>query len=125
VRTLVIAYALVTVCAVGLVFDPPLMPAGTLAFICMSMGLGMGAGGVFALIGRACYPAKVGAITGFVGAAGGLGGFVPPLLLGTLWRLHGSYWLGIVLLALATVIALLVTVRVGREAQQAEQARPT
>lgn len=125
VRTLVIAYTVVTVCAVTLVFDPPLMPVGTIAFIGMSMGLGMGAGGVFALIGGASDPAKVGAITGFVGAAGGLGGFIPPLLLGILWRLHGDYSLGIVFLAFATVIALLITVWVGREARQTSQNDPS
>lgn len=121
VRTLVISYTVVTLCAVALVLDPPLLPGGTIAFIVMSMGLGMGAGGVFALIGRASDPAKVGAITGFVGAAGGLGGFVPPLLLGALWRIQGTYALGLVFLALATVLALLIALWVGRDARRAEQ----
>jgi NNP family nitrate/nitrite transporter-like MFS transporter len=95
------------------------MPYATIAFIVMSLGLGMGAGGVFALIGRASDPAKVGSITGFVGAAGGLGGFVPPLLLGALWRVQGTYALGLVLLALATVLALLIALWVGRGARRA------
>lgn len=121
VTTLVISYLVVTACALTLVFDPPLMLLGTVAFIVMSMGLGMGAGGVFALIGGASDPAKVGAITGFVGAAGGLGGFVPPLLLGVLWQSQGTYALGLVLLAVATVIALLITLWVGRDARRAAQ----
>ncbi|HLR43611.1 MAG TPA: MFS transporter [Brevibacterium sp.] len=119
VRTLVISYLVVIACAVILVFDPPLMLLGTIAFIVMSVGLGLGAGGVFALIGGASDPAKVGAITGFVGAAGGLGGFVPPLLLGVLWQSQGTYALGLVLLALATGIALLITLWVGRDARTA------
>ena len=125
VRTLVISYAVVTLCAVALVADPLLMPIATIAFIVMSMGLGMGAGGVFALIGRASDPAMVGSITGFVGAAGGLGGFVPPLLLGALWQAQGTYALGLVLLALATVLALLITLWVGRDARRAAEQEAT
>ena len=43
---------------------------------------------------------KVGAVTGLVGAAGGLGGFVPPLLMGTIYGASGSYAWGLVALAL-------------------------
>ena len=44
-------------------------------------------------------PNKVGWVTGLVGAAGGLGGFVPPLVMGYVYGRTGSYALGLALLA--------------------------
>jgi NNP family nitrate/nitrite transporter-like MFS transporter len=42
-------------------------------------------------------PGRTGAVTGLVGAAGGLGGFFPPLVLGTLKDATGSYAWGFIL----------------------------
>ena len=53
-------------------------------------------------------PERVGAVTGVVGAAGGLGGFFPPLVMGIVQSLTGSYFLGFVLMALAAVACLVV-----------------
>lgn len=122
VKTLLGSYILVLACALVLALDPALMPIGTICFILMAAGLGAGSGATFALIAQASDPAKVGSITGFVGAAGGLGGFVPPLLLGALWSAQGSYSLGILLLALCTVVAILVTLWVARDAKAARAA---
>src|SRR5699024_11133375 len=63
----------------------------------------------FALIAQRSDPARVGSITGFVGAAGGLGGFVPPILLGAMWSATQDYSLWLLLLAGFTAIALLIT----------------
>ncbi|MFN2240065.1 MAG: MFS transporter, partial [Thermoanaerobaculia bacterium] len=45
------------------------------------------------------FPNTVGSVTGLVGAAGGLGGFFPPLAVGALYRGTGTYSWGFVLLA--------------------------
>lgn len=119
VRTLVASYIVVIVCAVLLLFDPPLMPVATIGFIVMAAGLGMGSGGVFALIGQRSDPSRVGSITGFVGAAGGLGGFVPPLLLGAVWAAQHQYILGVALLAIATLVALAITIWIARTTRRA------
>jgi MFS transporter, NNP family, nitrate/nitrite transporter len=68
---------------------------------------GIGNGAVFKLV-AAYYPDKTGAVTGVVGAAGGLGGFFPPLVLGVVRDATGSYALGFVLLALFAAGCLLV-----------------
>ena len=47
-------------------------------------------------------------MTGVVGAAGGLGGFFPPLVLGIVRDATGSYALGFILLALFAVGCLLI-----------------
>ncbi|NUT50628.1 MAG: MFS transporter, partial [Saccharothrix sp.] len=59
---------------------------------------------------RATPTEHVGAVTGIVGAAGGLGGFVPPLLMGALYEAFESYGPGLALLAV-TAVATVVGVR--------------
>ena len=60
--------------------------------------LGLGNGAVFKLVAQ-YFPAQVGTVTGLVGAASGLGGFFPPLVLGALKDATGSYAFGFVLLS--------------------------
>ncbi|MGY5764847.1 MFS transporter [Brachybacterium sp. DNPG3] len=114
-KTLLISYIVVAVCAAVLVFRPALMPIGTIDFILMAAGLGLGSGAVFALVARTSEPSMVGSVTGFVGAAGGLGGFVPPLAMAAVHRATGSYSLGVALLLLATLGAVAVTLVVARK----------
>ena len=118
VRTLIISFSIVLVCALALSLNSHEFLVYTTEYILMSVGFGLGSGATFALIAQNSDPASVGSITGFVGAAGGLGGFVPPLLLGTLWATIGSYSLGLVFLAGFTLLALLISIWVGREAKR-------
>ena len=113
-RTLLISYTAVALAAVALTFQPALMPIGTIAFIVMAAGLGLGSGAVFALVAQATEPALVGSVTGFVGAAGGLGGFVPPLVMAAIHAEQGTYAPGIAMLLAATLGAVVVTVFVAR-----------
>ena len=78
---------------------PPLGVA--LAFLVLAMGmLGMGNGAVFQLVPQR-FPGEVGLLTGIVGAAGGLGGFMLPNILGTLKDASGSFGTGFAVCALA------------------------
>ena len=74
-------------------------------------------------------PARVGGVTGLVGAAGGLGGFVPPLLMGYIYGRTESYSLGLALLSVTAALALLLTLTVVRRTASrgtaAAPARPT
>lgn len=89
-----------------------LLPAGTIAFLGLAAVLGASSGAVFALVARLVEPAKVGSVTGVVGAAGGLGGFVPPLVMGLVYGATGHYLWGLLLLALASFLIALFTWRV-------------
>ncbi|MEV8059205.1 hemerythrin domain-containing protein [Streptomyces antimycoticus] len=66
-------------------------------------------GDVFAFVALLVPANKAGPVTGVVGAAGGLGGFVPPLVMGSLYGAYGSYALGLVLLAVVAAAALTFT----------------
>jgi NNP family nitrate/nitrite transporter-like MFS transporter len=61
----------------------------------LSPFLGAGNGAVFKLV-PVEFPDNTGAATGIVGAAGGLGDFFPPLLMGVLKDAFDSYALGFV-----------------------------
>ncbi|GAA4507729.1 MFS transporter [Nonomuraea ferruginea] len=96
----VLAYVLAVVfaCAIVVSFAPG-MPVATVGFLAMAAALGLGNGAVFAILGRSVPVAMVGSATGVVGAAGGLGGFLPPIVMGLIFQATGSYSIGLMLLA--------------------------
>jgi len=57
------------------------------------------------------FPKEIGVLTGLVGAAGGIGGFFLPNLLGVLKKATGSYGYGFVAFAAVALVAA-VTVRI-------------
>ena len=86
------------------------IPAG-LTFVAMASALGLGAGGVFAWLGRNAPPDKIGSISGIVSAAGGLGGYFPPLVMGATYNAaDNSYAIGLLLLAGTAAVALAFTI---------------
>lgn len=117
-RVLVGAFLIVVVGAFVQSGTPALSPVGTIAFLAMAAALGTASGAVFALVAQRAPANKVGAVTGVVGAAGGLGGFIPPLLMGSIYGGRGSYALGLIALG---VVALLV---LGLSATMARSGRP-
>jgi MFS transporter, NNP family, nitrate/nitrite transporter len=105
VPVLVWSYTAVAALAVVAALELPLVPIGTVAFLGVAAALGMGTGAVFALVARLVAPERVGAVTGVVGAAGGLGGFFPPLVMGLVYGLLQDYTVGFLLLALTAAAA--------------------
>jgi MFS transporter, NNP family, nitrate/nitrite transporter len=83
----------------------PEIPAGT-SFVLMAFSLGLGAGGVFTWVAQRSPAERVGAITGIVGAAGGLGGYFPPLVMGATYDEGGNdYAIGLGLLCVTALVA--------------------
>lgn len=83
------------------------------AFLFLTMGmLGMGNGAVFQLVPQR-FPERVGILTGLVGAAGGLGGFFLPFLLGAIKQRTGQYSGGLFLFAAAIFAAALLLLQLG------------
>ena len=76
---------------------PPLPIVIALLFATTGL-LGMGNGAIFQLVPQR-FPDRMGLITGIVGAAGGLGGFCLPAMLGSVKDAAGSYAPGLLILA--------------------------
>lgn len=106
-RLLVGLFALLGVMMAAMAFSPGLSLAAGCLFIVMGT-LGMGNGAIFQLVPQR-FSRELGVVTGLVGAAGGLGGFFLPNLLGSMRYLTGSFAGGFVILsfvAFASAIAM-------------------
>ncbi|KUH86225.1 MULTISPECIES: nitrate/nitrite transporter [unclassified Mycobacterium] len=83
---------------------PDVLSAAT--FITLAVFLGIGTGGVFAWVARRSPRNSVGSVTGIVSAAGGLGGYFPPLVMGSTYdAAENDYSVGLVLLVATALIA--------------------
>jgi NNP family nitrate/nitrite transporter-like MFS transporter len=98
-------FPFVTAMALLLTFES--MVPFTIGALGMAAGIGLGNGAVFKLVPQ-YFPQSVGAVTGLVGAMGGLGGFFPPLALGIIRQQTGSFFWGFGLLALFALLCLAV-----------------
>jgi NNP family nitrate/nitrite transporter-like MFS transporter len=95
--------------------DPTWTPV-TIACLTLAGFLGLGNGAVFKMVPHD-FPEATGAATGIVGAAGGLGGFFPPVVMGIVKDHFDTYALGFVGLLLFTVICLVVALTMRRAAR--------
>jgi NNP family nitrate/nitrite transporter-like MFS transporter len=109
-RLLNAAFALVATFAIVLAFGPG-MDVISAAFLGSACMLGLGNGAIFKLVAQH-FPRQAGVVTGLVGAAGGLGGFFPPLLMGFVRDVTGAYAIGFMLLSEFALLCLLVNVLV-------------
>jgi MFS transporter, NNP family, nitrate/nitrite transporter len=80
---------------------PPLYVGTALLFLGMGM-LGMGNGAVFQLVPQR-FSKEIGVVTGVVGAAGGVGGFFLPTLLGGLKQFTGTFAGGFLIFGIASL----------------------
>ena len=108
VRMLTAVLALAALGLMGIAFMPPIRLAVPLIFATMGI-LGLGNGSVFQLVPQR-FRKEIGVVTGFIGAAGGLGGFLMPSVLGLLKQATGTYAAGFLTLALAGAGCLVVIV---------------
>ncbi len=120
-RVLLVSFIAVAVLALVLAAAYTAIVPLTIACLTMAVALGLGTGAVFKLVPE-WFPDRVGSITGVVGAAGGLGGFFPPLVMGIVKSATGGYALGFALMALVA-LACLVVLRALRVPQAAAAAR--
>jgi NNP family nitrate/nitrite transporter-like MFS transporter len=105
--TIILLFVFLATAGFGVCLAFPNMPAFTVGALGMAAAIGLGNGAVFKLVPE-FFPKSVGAVTGLVGAAGGLGGFFPPLVLGLIKQATGAYTGGFILLSAFSLICLFV-----------------
>ena len=105
VRVLTALYGLITVLLLAITPLPSLATA--IAFLFFALGfMGLGNGAVFQLAPQR-FVGRMGAMTGLVGAAGGLGGFLFPVVLGWFKQYYGSFGIGFSVFAVLSGFALI------------------
>ena len=103
-RLLVTVFAAVAITMGAVATLPPLQVAVTLIVVAMGL-LGAGNGIVFQLIGHR-FQREIGIVTGIVGAAGGMGGFLLPSVLGLAKGWTGSFGPGLAMFAVVAFISM-------------------
>ena len=109
----ILRYALSGIALVDLVFAffVPAPAVGIAALFALYLGFGVGNGATFQMVPLR-WPERRGLMTGLIGAAGGIGGFYLPVVLGIVKQATASYRGGFAVFAgLAMVATVLVQVR--------------
>jgi MFS transporter, NNP family, nitrate/nitrite transporter len=117
VPVLVLAFAGIAIDAAVLATVAPVPRIVPVSIACLTLGcfLGAGSGAVFKIVPGE-FPENPGAAAGVVGAAGGLGGFFPPIYVGLVKDAEGTYTYGFVGLLVFVICTLLLAVRLLRSA---------
>jgi len=110
-KLLVLLLVTFAACLCVVAAAPPLAVAVAVLFVGMG-ALGMGNGAVFQLVPQR-FPERIGLVTGIVGAAGGLGGFFLPTLLGLAKDYTGSYRTGLLVCVGLFVMGTIVLLELG------------
>jgi len=118
---LVLAFAGIAVDAAVLAVLAPSPRIVPITIACLTLGvfLGGGNGAVFKLVPGE-FPENPGAAAGVVGAAGGLGGFFPPVFVGLVKDAEGTYTYGFIGLLVFVAVCLALAVWLLRTAPQHE-----
>ncbi|EPM61543.1 nitrate transporter [Pseudomonas syringae pv. actinidiae ICMP 19073] len=104
IRTLTVMYAVAAVGIAAVGFNLPSSWAALALFVAAMLGLGAGNGAVFQLVPQR-FRKEIGVMTGLIGMAGGIGGFLLAAGLGAIKQNTGDYQLGLWLFAGLAVLA--------------------
>ncbi|RED59228.1 MFS transporter [Cohnella lupini] len=113
-RFLLMLYGLVSLCAFAIATMPSSFVVMLIYTSFMMAALGMGNGAVFQIVPQR-FPKEIGVITGIIGAAGGLGGFLlPKYVLGPLKESSGSHVTGFIVVGCIVFATTLIFYAVTR-----------
>jgi NNP family nitrate/nitrite transporter-like MFS transporter len=108
VKLLMVLLGTIALCNFGFAILMPPLDGGLTLLAALYLGFGLGNGATFQLVPHR-WKGKTGLMTGIIGAAGGIGGFYLPVVMGIAKQSTGSYQIGFTIFgALATLAMLLV-----------------
>ncbi|WP_347554744.1 MFS transporter [Robbsia sp. KACC 23696] len=113
VRALTVLLAVI--CGADMVFalTTPALPAGIAVLIVLYLAFGMGNGATFQLVPHR-WAGRTGLLSGIIGAAGGIGGFYLPVIMGIAKESTGSYQMGFATFAALAGLAFVAVVALRR-----------
>jgi len=106
VRVLMVLLTGISLCNFVFAAVSPGLHTGVLLLIALYLGFGLGNGATFQLVPQR-WKGKTGVMTGIIGAAGGIGGFYLPVVMGIARQSTGSYQMGFVTFGVLAALALL------------------
>ncbi|WP_341708647.1 nitrate/nitrite transporter [Halopseudomonas sp.] len=104
IRSLLVMYAIASVCIAIVGFNLSSSWAALALFVIAMLGLGTGNGAVFQLVPQRFFR-EIGVMTGLIGMAGGVGGFILAAGLGAIKQHTGDYQLGLWMFASLGLLA--------------------
>jgi NNP family nitrate/nitrite transporter-like MFS transporter len=104
IRALLAMYTVAALCMAAVGFNLPSAVAALALFVVTMLALGAGNGAVFQLVPQR-FRQEIGVMTGLIGMAGGVGGFLLAAGLGTIKQHTGSYQLALWTFAVLAVVA--------------------
>ncbi|PBP30438.1 nitrate/nitrite transporter [Pseudomonas syringae] len=104
IRTLTVMYAVAAIGIAAVGFNLPSSWAALALFVAAMLGLGAGNGAVFQLVPQR-FRKEIGVMTGLIGMAGGIGGFLLAAGLGSIKQNTGDYQLGLWVFAGLAILA--------------------
>ena len=93
VRVLLVLLVAISLCNFAFAALMPPLAGGSALLVALYLGFGLGNGATFQLVPHR-WRGKAGVMTGIIGAAGGIGGFYLPVVMGMARESTGSYQLG-------------------------------
>ncbi len=110
VRALMVLLVAISLCNFAFAALMPPLAGGVALLAALYLGFGLGNGATFQLVPHR-WKGRTGVMTGIIGAAGGIGGFYLPVIMGLARETTGSYQMGFVTFGVLAALAfILVTV---------------
>lgn len=109
VRVLLVLLSVIALCNFAFAALMPSLIGGVALLAVLYLGFGLGNGATFQLVPHR-WKGRTGVMTGIIGAAGGIGGFYLPVIMGIARQTTGSYQYGFVTFGVLAAFAFVLVV---------------
>jgi NNP family nitrate/nitrite transporter-like MFS transporter len=114
VKVLLVLLLAIALCNIGFAMSMPPLPGAVALLTTLYLCFGLGNGATFQLVPHR-WKGKTGLMTGIIGAAGGIGGFYLPVVMGIAKEGTGSYQLGFTTFGILSALAFALVVLLQRQ----------